>query len=50
MIVSKGLESSFKGIRVDIKLKVLNNRDGRQLTRFMVFGDVKDYLAFMSIQ
>jgi hypothetical protein len=49
MIIAKSFEGSFKCIWRDIKLEILNDGNSGQSMRFMVFGDVKDYLAFMAV-
>jgi hypothetical protein len=49
MIVSQGFEASFKRVRRDLKLEILNDGICRQSTRFVVFGDVEDYLTFMTL-
>ena len=49
IIVFQGFKASFKGVRRDLKLEILNDENSRQSTRFMVFGDVKDYLVFMVV-
>jgi len=49
MIVSPGFQGSFKGIRRDLKLEILNDGICRQLMRFVGFGDVEDYLMFIML-
>ena len=49
MMVAQVCEGTFELCNANVKLEVLNDGNSGQSTRFMVFGDVKDYLAFMAV-
>lgn len=48
-IISEVFESDFEYIRVNIKLKVLNNGNNSQTIKYTVFNDIKNDLIFMIV-
>jgi len=49
MIVAHVFEMIFKGIKVDIKLKVFDDRKNRWMIRIVILSDVKDDLTFITV-
>jgi len=49
MIVTHVFEMIFEGIKVDIKLKVFDDRRNRWMIRIVILSDVKDDLTFITV-